>query len=110
MTEFKKQRSNFRIGRGRERIKVAILDTGIDINHPDVKKEYGRIIECKSFTGGDATVDASGHGTHIAGIVLDLTNNVDLYIWKFTENRIYGEREKVAVRERIIEVIAPLHP
>ena len=104
MTNFKKQVACSIGCRQVERIKVAVLDTGIDTTHPSVQKERHRIVQHKSFVGGDATVDVSGHGTHIAGIMLDLSNNIDLYVWKFTESRTYGEREKFAVRERIVEV------
>ncbi len=46
-------------------IKVAIVDTGIDPNHPDFD---GRIAQRKDFTG-EGDVDKNGHGTHVAGIV-----------------------------------------
>ncbi|HEY0331444.1 MAG TPA: S8 family serine peptidase [Rhodopseudomonas sp.] len=49
-------------GRG---IRVAVLDTGLDLEHPDFK---GRAIVSRSFVGGDAT-DVHGHGTHTAGTV-----------------------------------------
>ena len=45
-------------------IKIAIVDTGIDPDHPDFA---GRIAAGKGFTGG-SYVDDSGHGTHVAGI------------------------------------------
>ncbi|MGN9906018.1 S8 family peptidase [Phytohabitans sp. LJ34] len=46
--------------------KIAVLDTGVDPNHPDLA---GRIAEKVDFTveGGDA-VDRHGHGTHVASI------------------------------------------
>lgn len=46
-------------------VRVAIVDTGIDATHPDLR---GRIIAQKDFTGeGDG--DGVGHGTHVASIV-----------------------------------------
>ncbi len=46
-------------------IRVGIVDTGIDPDHPDFA---GRIAATKDFTGeGDR--DNNGHGTHVAGIV-----------------------------------------
>ncbi len=46
-------------------IKVAIVDTGIDPNHPDFT---GRIAQMKDFTG-EGPADNHGHGSHVASIV-----------------------------------------
>jgi serine protease AprX len=48
-------------------IKVAVVDTGIDPNHPDFA---GRIVATASFIGGNSAVDDNGHGTHVAGTIL----------------------------------------
>jgi major intracellular serine protease len=48
---------------------VCILDTGIDINHPDLKEQ---IIAGKNFVedaAEDDYSDKNGHGTHVAGII-----------------------------------------
>jgi len=46
-------------------IKVGIVDTGIDPDHPDLA---GRIVQMKDFTGQGPN-DNHGHGTHVAGII-----------------------------------------
>jgi len=46
-------------------VKVAIVDTGIDPDHPDFA---GRILTTQDFTGEGAR-DNHGHGSHVAGIV-----------------------------------------
>jgi len=53
-------------------VKVAILDTGIDTEHPDLAKA---IIASEDFTG-DGIEDVNGHGTHCAGIVGARLNGV----------------------------------
>ncbi|PET74965.1 hypothetical protein CN514_04900 [Bacillus sp. AFS001701] len=47
-------------------VKVAILDTGIDPTHPDVKNS---IKETKSFIDGEDFIDHHGHGTHVASTI-----------------------------------------
>ena len=47
-------------------ISVAVLDTGIDLTHPDFS---GRVAGSASFVDGQEVQDGHGHGTHCAGIV-----------------------------------------
>ncbi|GJM15555.1 MAG: hypothetical protein DHS20C13_08820 [Thermodesulfobacteriota bacterium] len=45
---------------------VAVIDSGVDKNHPDLKDN---ILGVKSFRGAEAE-DFVGHGTHVAGIIV----------------------------------------
>jgi len=55
-------------------VRVAILDTGIDLDHPDLLGNIkGHINIVKPKKSGD---DDSGHGTHVAGIVAALDNAI----------------------------------
>ncbi|MFI6099082.1 S8 family serine peptidase [Lentzea sp. NPDC051213] len=47
-------------------IKVAVVDTGIDQNHPDLK---GREIAEKNFTSDPDNTDNVGHGTHVGSTI-----------------------------------------
>ncbi|ANF22178.1 S8 family serine peptidase [Thermococcus piezophilus] len=48
-------------------IVVAVIDTGIDANHPDLQ---GKVIAWYDAVNGKTTpYDDNGHGTHVAGIV-----------------------------------------
>ena len=47
---------------------VAVLDTGVDYEHPELQKQFGKE-KGKSFVDDTSPNDDNGHGTHVAGIV-----------------------------------------
>jgi subtilisin family serine protease len=47
-------------------IRVAVLDTGIELRHPDFQ---GRVLRSQSFITGEPVQDGNGHGTHCIGTV-----------------------------------------
>ncbi|MEK6934704.1 MAG: S8 family serine peptidase [Nanoarchaeota archaeon] len=53
------------LGYDGEGIKIAILDTGVNKNHPMLD---GRVILEQDFTDSNDVNDYNGHGTHVAGI------------------------------------------
>lgn len=53
-------------------ISVAVLDTGVDLSHPDLQ---GKVIVSVNFSDSATANDVNGHGTHVAGIVGAATNN-----------------------------------
>lgn len=71
-------------------VNVAILDTGLNLNHPDFES---RNIITKSFVVNETVHDSNGHGTHCAGIALGsskpmtgprygVANDANIYIAK----------------------------
>lgn len=64
--------SNLATTSGGSGINIAVLDTGVNINHLDL---VNRIEQCKDFTGSTTVInnsctDRNGHGTHVAGTAL----------------------------------------
>ncbi len=56
---------------GKSSVTIAIVDSGVDLEHPDLK---AKLVKPKSTV--DATAkDDMGHGTHVAGIAAAITNN-----------------------------------
>jgi thermitase len=54
---------------------VAVLDTSVDFNHPDLAPKLVTGADCTSGTCGAETPDGYGHGTHVSGIAAGVTNN-----------------------------------
>ena len=53
-------------------IKVAVIDTGVDFNHPDLFGwgPDGKVIGGYNFIQGDQPpIDTNGHGTQVAGVI-----------------------------------------
>lgn len=57
-----------------EGVTVAVIDTGVDADHPDLKD---KIREAQDFTGSAyGCMDRIGHGTHICGIIAAVDNGI----------------------------------
>jgi subtilisin family serine protease len=61
------------VTQGATAVKIAIVDTGVDLDHPDLA---ARFVPGYDFVNGDAIAqDDEGHGTMVAGIAAAATNN-----------------------------------
>lgn len=76
-------------------VRVAVLDTGIDHNHPELTRfrdpATGRI-RGRDFTGSPhGLMDIDGHGTHVSGTVIAMAPNVELWHYKVLGDDGYGD-------------------
>jgi subtilisin family serine protease len=90
-------------------VKLAILDTGIDAEHPWMRTHWKHRSDKPHFydftTSADSrqTVpnDETGHGTHMAGLILQTAPDVDLYVFRvFTDRKFDSSRDSNAM-ERV---------
>jgi subtilisin family serine protease len=80
-------------------VRVAVLDTGIDLTHPKFKRrgiEYVYLHPSNKKASGDK--DLVGHGTHVSGTITARITNIDvdgicdckLKVWKiFTDQPVF---------------------
>ncbi|PLT35420.1 S8 family peptidase [Bacillus sp. V5-8f] len=62
------------ITRGRKDVIIAVVDTGVDLDHPDLRRRLTAGYNVVSNTHNPD--DDNGHGTHVAGIIASETNNL----------------------------------
>jgi len=86
-----------------EGIKVAVLDTGASLEHPDLKDN---IKDSCDFTGSSSGVkDIEGHSTHCCGIIAAIDNGIgvigvaprsSLYVCKVLSDNGCGDYNQIA--------------
>ncbi len=65
--------SGWTISKGSGEVIIGVLDTGVDLSHPDLT---GRLVEGANLvTPGFEPLDDVGHGTHVAGVISASVNN-----------------------------------
>ena len=90
-------------------IEVAILDTGIDWDHPDLVDNIAwgvSTLDGEVSTDPADWYDGNGHGTHVAGTIAALNNdigvvgvapNVEIYAIKVLDDRRSGTYTDIAI-------------
>src|SRR5436189_6266786 len=78
-----------------KRVRIAILDTGVDITHPQIQAAQFRIngyfsnstdIPPESVSNFPELQDYHGHGTHGASVLLRTAPDAAIFVAKVTDN------------------------
>ena len=82
-------------------VKVAVIDTGIDLSHPAFKGRLAPNNEWRDFIDSDAMPQEEpgssfGHGTSVAGIVLQVAPNATILPLRVLAPSGEGDTDKVA--------------
>lgn len=77
-----------------DRVKVAILDTGVYFEHPDFRQARRLNVlhedRCRGFPSQlNARLDKNGHGTHCTSVLLRTAPCIDLYVARVFDD--YGK-------------------
>lgn len=61
------------ITEGNKNVIVAVVDTGVDLDHPEFK---GKLVKGHNFVdNSDVPQDDNGHGSHVSGVIAARANN-----------------------------------
>lgn len=99
-------------------VSVAIIDSGIDYNHPDLKDKI--LYSGKSFLENDnSIIDTTGHGTLVAGIITasglsnGISNNIKIASYKVLDikggnshNIIKAIKQAIIDKHKVINISA----
>jgi len=73
------------------RVRIAILDTGLELPRSAMNIYKGRIMDFKDWVAGgkdaNSWVDSDGHGTHSAGLILKVAPEAELYVARVFEKQ-----------------------
>ncbi len=84
-----------RIGFNGKDVRIAVVDSGVDAEHPDLE---GKVVERIDYEydrlpvqpATPTDVDEIGHGTHVAGIIVGNPNQDSQFAFKDEQGFLYG--------------------
>jgi subtilisin family serine protease len=99
--------------RSDNRVKIAVLDSGVDLSHPKIRSNIEEIegfnpepVVSKSFVGPDDSLDPLGHGTHITGTILSIAQGAKLFVGRVVRKDKRVDPEALA---EVISCTIPTH-
>ena len=88
------------------RVKIAILDTGIDRKHPSIEAQWNRRVkDAKSWIDGEGgDRDTCGHGTHNTSLLMKVAPEALIYVARVVKD--YNG----SLNDEIVAKVGPLPP
>lgn len=89
---------------GQKPVRVALIDTGVDVRHPDFQKavQHNKIKGYRAFPSYlDPLSDRNGHGTHGASVFMRTAPHAVVYIARIADDKgiIVPDNDYAAVVE-----------
>lgn len=86
-----------------DRIRIAVLDTGISVDDDFIHMDENlNRITYRSFVTGDPNPteasDLDGHGTHVAGLLLRVARNANIYVAKISKKDGLRDPQEIATQ------------
>ena len=88
-------------GQKTQRVKIAVLDTGIDLNNAWIASKAGMI---KCWPSIRECHDTDGHGTHVAYLLLRLAAHAELHVAKVSISQTLSTSDIDDAVKRIADV------
>ena len=92
--------------RAEDRVKIAILDSGIDLNENSIFVNRNRIKYQSFLPNEEGIEDRLGHGTHCAALLLQVAPDSDIYVARITSS---GSLDATDSIEKVTETLHGLH-
>ncbi|KAL6364393.1 hypothetical protein LRP88_01793 [Fusarium phalaenopsidis] len=87
----------------RRPIKLAIIDSGIDLDNPRIRARKRQIGDTRNWTSDqpDECDDGCGHGTHVTRLILEVAPAVEVYVAKVSQRKKFDSRVSGQIAQAI---------
>lgn len=92
-------KASLKLNKGNHKMKIGLIDSGVDINHPLLKNSIDSI-DSKNFVENEDSSDLMGHGTMVAGIINSISPKSTITSYKVMGK---SDGESIWVIKAIIE-------
>ncbi|KAI8712716.1 Peptidase-S8 domain-containing protein [Fusarium sp. LHS14.1] len=87
----------------RRPIKLAIIDSGIDLDNPRIRDRKHQVGDTRNWTSDQPNEcdDGCGHGTHVTRLVLEVAPAVEVYVAKVSQRKKFDSKVSGQIAQAI---------